>query len=46
MPDNIDEDDDNDGITDTEETNTCTTYPYATTTDLVFLNELFLENYF
>lgn len=41
VPDNIDEDDDNDGITDTEETNTCTTYPYATTTDLVFLNETF-----
>ncbi|WP_055444311.1 GEVED domain-containing protein [Lacinutrix himadriensis] len=41
VPDNIDIDDDNDGLTDTYESITCASYPNATTTDLVFLNETF-----
>ena len=41
VPDNIDEDDDNDGIKDIEESLSCASYPYASTTDLVFLNETF-----
>ncbi len=41
VSDNVDIDDDNDGLTDEEETLSCTSYPFATTTDLVFLNETF-----
>ncbi|WP_055447046.1 GEVED domain-containing protein [Lacinutrix mariniflava] len=41
VPDNIDIDDDNDGLTDAYESNTCASLPNATTTDLVFLNENF-----
>ncbi|QRM88515.1 choice-of-anchor D domain-containing protein [Lacinutrix sp. WUR7] len=41
VPDNVDIDDDNDGLTDTYESITCASYPNATTTDLVFLNETF-----
>ncbi|WP_452232729.1 GEVED domain-containing protein [Lacinutrix sp. MEBiC02595] len=41
VPDNIDIDDDNDGLTDSEESITCASYPNASTTDLVFLNENF-----
>jgi len=41
VPDNIDIDDDNDGLTDSYESASCSSYPNATTTDLVFLNETF-----
>ena len=41
VPDNIDQDDDNDGLTDTLETLSCTAYSNALTTDVVFLNETF-----
>ncbi|MFD2543115.1 LamG-like jellyroll fold domain-containing protein [Lacinutrix gracilariae] len=41
VPDNIDVDDDNDGLTDAYESLICASYPNASTTDLVFLNETF-----
>lgn len=41
VSDNVDIDDDNDGISDGDEINTCTSYSYASTTDLIFLNETF-----
>ncbi|KJD31131.1 hypothetical protein PW52_16830, partial [Tamlana sedimentorum] len=45
VPDNVDGDDDNDGILDTTEDNSCKTYPYATTVEMVFLNETFGSGY-
>ncbi|AUC74469.1 GEVED domain-containing protein [Olleya sp. Bg11-27] len=41
VPDNIDIDDDNDGLSDAYESASCTSYPNASTTDVVFLNETF-----
>ncbi|AGC78628.1 GEVED domain-containing protein [Nonlabens dokdonensis] len=41
VADNVDIDDDNDGITDTEEQNICLSNPLSTTADVIFLNETF-----
>jgi|GEM_PF-652081 len=41
VPDNVDIDDDNDGLSDSYESISCASYTNATTTDLVFLNETF-----
>ena len=45
IPDNVDGDDDNDGLLDTTEDNTCKTYAYATQVETVFLNETFGAGY-
>ncbi len=45
VPDNIDGDDDNDGILDTEEDSACKTYSYSTQVETVFLNETFGSGY-
>lgn len=41
VPDNIDQDDDNDGLTDAQEMSYCTSYSSSSTTDVMFLNETF-----
>ncbi|WP_124981431.1 LamG-like jellyroll fold domain-containing protein [Nonlabens xiamenensis] len=41
VSDNVDIDDDNDGITDTEEQNLCLANPLSSTADIIFLNETF-----
>ncbi len=45
VPDNVDLDDDNDGILDSTEDNTCKTYSYATQVETIFLNETFGTGY-
>ncbi|WP_405368735.1 GEVED domain-containing protein [Nonlabens sp. Asnod2-A12] len=41
VPDNVDVDDDNDGIRDVDEQNACLLSPLSTTADVIFLNETF-----
>lgn len=41
VPDNVDVDDDNDGIRDIDEQNACLMSPLSTTADVIFLNETF-----
>ena len=41
ITDNVDLDDDNDGLLDGDENNMCLTYPFSSTTEVIFLNETF-----
>ncbi|WP_298500433.1 LamG-like jellyroll fold domain-containing protein [uncultured Algibacter sp.] len=45
VPDNIDGDDDNDGLLDSTEDNSCKTYAYSNQVESVFLNETFGSGY-
>ncbi|ULC59917.1 choice-of-anchor D domain-containing protein [Flaviramulus sp. BrNp1-15] len=45
VPDNIDGDDDNDGLLDSTEDSACKVYSYATQVETVFLNETFGSGY-